>query len=113
MNLELDGRVAVVTGASAGIGRGIAKALAAEGVRLALIARRSDLLETLAKEIRANGALPPMLLVRDVTAADTPDEAKARVLETSAGSTSSSTTPAALDRLTSTPTIATGQRASR
>ena len=81
MNLELEGRVALITGASAGIGRGIAKMLAAEGVRLALIARRGDLLETLADEIRAPGASSPLLLSRDVTASETPAEAKARVLE--------------------------------
>jgi 3-oxoacyl-[acyl-carrier protein] reductase len=79
MNLELEGRVAVVTGASIGIGRGIARALAAEGVQLALVARRKDLLETLAGEIRANDS--PLLLPLDVTAANTPDETRARVLE--------------------------------
>lgn len=65
-----------------GIGRGIAKALAGEDVRLALIARRGDLLETLAGEIRATGAAPPLLLSRDVTASGTPEETRARVLET-------------------------------
>jgi len=50
MDLELSGRTALVTGASAGIGRGIAKALAAEGVRLAVTARRRDRLEELARE---------------------------------------------------------------
>jgi 3-oxoacyl-[acyl-carrier protein] reductase len=50
MDLELAGRTALVTGASAGIGRGIAKALAAEGVRLAVTARRRDRLEELARE---------------------------------------------------------------
>ena len=82
MNLELDGRVGLITGASAGIGRGIAKALAAEGVRLGLVARRGDLLATLADEIRASGAVAPLLLSRDVTAADTPEVVRARVLET-------------------------------
>lgn len=43
-----------MTGASAGIGRGIAKALAAEGVRIAVVARRRDLLESLASEIKTS-----------------------------------------------------------
>jgi 3-oxoacyl-[acyl-carrier protein] reductase len=50
MDLELRGRTALVTGASAGIGRGIALALAAEGVKLAVTARRRDRLEALVKE---------------------------------------------------------------
>lgn len=53
MDLGLTGRTALVTGASAGIGRGIAKALAAEGVRLAVTARRRDKLEALARETGA------------------------------------------------------------
>lgn len=50
MDLELAGKTALVTGASAGIGRGIAAALAAEGVRLAVTARRRERLEALEKE---------------------------------------------------------------
>ena len=53
MDLELKGRTALVTGASAGIGRGIALALAAEGVRLAVTARRRERLEALEKETGA------------------------------------------------------------
>jgi 3-oxoacyl-[acyl-carrier protein] reductase len=49
MDLDLAGRTALVTGASAGIGRGIALALAAEGVRLGVSARRRDRLEALEK----------------------------------------------------------------
>ena len=45
------GKTALVTGASIGIGRGIATALAREGVRLAVVARRRNLLEELEKEI--------------------------------------------------------------
>ena len=55
MDLELKSRTALVTGASIGIGRGIALGLAREGVRLAIVARRGDLLETLADEIEAAG----------------------------------------------------------
>ena len=48
---RLDGTTAVVTGASSGIGEATARALAAEGARVALWARRRDRLEQLAKEI--------------------------------------------------------------
>jgi 3-oxoacyl-[acyl-carrier protein] reductase len=53
MDLGISGKAALVTGASAGIGRAIARALAAEGVRLAVVARRRELLESLEKEIGA------------------------------------------------------------
>ena len=53
MDLGLSGKTALVTGASAGIGRGIALALAAEGVRLAVMARRRERLEALEKETGA------------------------------------------------------------
>jgi 3-oxoacyl-[acyl-carrier protein] reductase len=55
MDLDLKSRTAVVSGASTGIGRAIAKALALEGVRVVALARRKDLLETLAKEVHAAG----------------------------------------------------------
>lgn len=51
MELGIQGRTALVTGASMGIGKGIATALAREGVRLAVVARRRHLLEELQKEI--------------------------------------------------------------
>ncbi|MGQ0547275.1 MAG: SDR family NAD(P)-dependent oxidoreductase [Betaproteobacteria bacterium] len=50
MDLELAGRTALVTGASIGIGRGIALALAREGAKLAVVARRKNLLEELQDE---------------------------------------------------------------
>jgi len=51
----LTGRVAVVTGASSGIGAASAKALAGEGAKVVLAARRMERLESLAAEIAAKG----------------------------------------------------------
>jgi NAD(P)-dependent dehydrogenase (short-subunit alcohol dehydrogenase family) len=48
---DLGGRVAIVTGASSGLGAALARTLASAGARVALVARRVDRLEALAKEI--------------------------------------------------------------
>jgi NAD(P)-dependent dehydrogenase (short-subunit alcohol dehydrogenase family) len=55
VELELTGKVAIISGASKGIGRAIALALAREGMRLALAARSTELLNALAREITATG----------------------------------------------------------
>jgi len=55
MDLELKSRTAVVTGVSIGIGRAIAKGLAAEGVRVIGVARRKELIDTLVEEVKATG----------------------------------------------------------
>ncbi len=70
MDLQLAGKTALVTGASMGIGRAIARGLAAEGVKLAIVARRRELLETLADEITAGGGIAPAILVQDLMAED-------------------------------------------
>lgn len=51
MNQSVAGKVAVVTGASSGIGLATARLLAAEGAKLALVARSGDKLETIAREL--------------------------------------------------------------
>jgi len=71
----LANRVALVTGASMGIGAGLAAMLAAEGARVVLAARRRDELEQVAKDIRRDGgtAVP---VVTDLT----DDDSLARLL---------------------------------
>ena len=70
MDLQLKGRTALVTGASVGIGRGIALALAAEGVRVAITARRVDKLKEVADAIVAAGGAAPVLIEQDMYADD-------------------------------------------
>ena len=50
-----DGKVVLITGASSGIGEGTARVLAAHGARVVLGARRTDRLETIAREIASQG----------------------------------------------------------
>ena len=55
MTTSLDGTVALITGASSGIGEATARALAAQGAKVAVAARRLELLERLASEIGGHG----------------------------------------------------------
>ncbi len=69
-NFSIQGKVAIVTGASKGIGYGLAKALAAAGAKVAVVARSKSSLDLLVKEIAAEGgeASAYELDVRDVAA---------------------------------------------
>ncbi|WEK40013.1 MAG: SDR family oxidoreductase [Candidatus Brevundimonas colombiensis] len=70
MSVDLSGRVALVTGASAGLGRYFALTLARAGAAVVLCARRLEVLEDLAEDIRAEGgrALPLALDLSDASA---------------------------------------------
>jgi NADP-dependent 3-hydroxy acid dehydrogenase YdfG len=63
---QLDGAVALVTGASSGIGEATARALVAQGAAVALAARREERLEQLSKEISGNGGRA-VVIETDVT----------------------------------------------
>ncbi len=73
MDLKLKGKTALVTGASAGIGRAIAKGLSAEGVRVCIAARRASLLEELAEEITGAGGESPVVATVDLLQPKEPD----------------------------------------
>jgi 3-oxoacyl-[acyl-carrier protein] reductase len=66
MDLGLKGKVALVTGASQGIGKTIALTLAQEGCHLAICARRKEVLDSSATEIRAKG-VEALAIQSDVT----------------------------------------------
>ncbi len=80
MDLGLVGSVALVTGGSRGLGRGIAQALAAEGCRLVIAARGKDALYATARELEALGCevLP---VVCDLTAREASSELAKQSLE--------------------------------
>ena len=66
MDLQLAGKTALVTGASRGIGRAIALGLAREGAKVAISARRVNLLDELAREIISARSSEPLVLEADL-----------------------------------------------
>jgi 3-oxoacyl-[acyl-carrier protein] reductase len=80
MDLQLADKVCLVTGASAGIGRGVVAALAAEGARTVAVARRTGLLEELADTVAATGAPRPHVVTGDLATPDGPGVVAAAAL---------------------------------
>jgi 3-oxoacyl-[acyl-carrier protein] reductase len=77
MDLGIRGKTALVTGASMGIGKGIATALAREGVKLAVVARRRNLLEDLEQELGQK----LVIIQQDFMAEGAPEAIAAAALE--------------------------------
>ncbi|MFZ0487241.1 MAG: SDR family NAD(P)-dependent oxidoreductase, partial [Arenicellales bacterium] len=67
MDLELNGRRAIVCAASKGLGRGCAEALAAEGVNLVINARGAEALERTAEHIRSSYGVDVDAVAADIT----------------------------------------------
>jgi NAD(P)-dependent dehydrogenase (short-subunit alcohol dehydrogenase family) len=77
---DFSGRVVVVTGASQGIGAGLATTFAAAGAKVVIVARRADRLEAVAAQIRSRGG-EAVVLAGDVTEEATAQAAVSRALE--------------------------------
>ncbi|HEY9775815.1 MAG TPA: SDR family oxidoreductase [Planktothrix sp.] len=65
--MKLKDKVAVITGASSGIGEAIAHALAVEGAEIALLARRQDKLKEVCHDVTLRSGREPLMIVTDVS----------------------------------------------
>lgn len=77
----LDNRIALVTGASQGIGAAVAERFAQEGAQVIALARNVEKLEALDDAIRATGGLPPALVPLDLREGDAIDRLGALLYE--------------------------------
>ena len=80
MNFDLSGQIALVTGASRGIGKGVALALAKAGAKVACVARNVDKLAETAEAIRAAGGTAEVFEC-DVSSADSVNKVVEQVVE--------------------------------
>ena len=80
MELGLQGKVAVITGGSDGIGKAAAIALAREGAQVVICARRAEVLEEAAAEIRAETGGKVLAIAADVTQAQQVQELFAKTV---------------------------------
>jgi short-subunit dehydrogenase len=67
MDFQLDGKIAIVTGAGLGTGRAIVDALAAEGVHVALCARGNPLLEEVVTAVQQQHAVQALPIAADLS----------------------------------------------
>jgi 3-oxoacyl-[acyl-carrier protein] reductase len=81
MDLRLNGKIAVVTAASRGLGKAVAEALAKEGVNVAICARKKDLLDETAEFIRHEYEVEVLPVVCDVSNPNAIDQFKEIVIE--------------------------------
>ena len=82
MDLKLEGKVSLITGASRGLGAATANLLAAEGARLAISARDADTLEATAADIRAASGAEVATVAQDLTEPGGADKVAAAALDT-------------------------------
>jgi len=82
MELGLKGRAALITGGSKGIGRAIAKGLAAEGCNLVLLERGKEPLDQTADRLRQDTGVKVLTVSADITKADQVDAAATAAKET-------------------------------
>jgi NAD(P)-dependent dehydrogenase (short-subunit alcohol dehydrogenase family) len=74
MDMQLRGKSVLITGASQGIGEGLAMAFAREGANLRLVARSQAKLEALARRVRAEGCASVCVLAVDITSPSAVDQ---------------------------------------
>lgn len=84
-NQPLDGKTAIVTGASSGIGRETARALADDGASVVLAARREERLEELAAALETDYGIETLVVPTDVTDEEAVEDLVERTVETFGG----------------------------
>lgn len=81
MDLQLKGKIALVTGGGTGIGFGIAEALVQEGVRVVILGRRENVLREAAARLAEFSEFEPEIMVHDLTAPNAGKEIAAEALD--------------------------------